>query len=96
MTFVAIAVGVILVVSVLADVFNTLVTTRTSLGRWWLTRNLYVITWRTTAAIGRRIPSDHARERLYSIFAPISVLAMLANIAYDAGLELQRDWNVTP
>lgn len=78
MTFLAITVGVVLVVSVLADVFNTLVTTRTSLGRWWLTRNLYVVTWRTTAAIGRRFSSDHARERLYSIFAPISVLAMLA------------------
>jgi hypothetical protein len=24
------------------------------------------------------------------------VLAMMANIAYDAGLDLQRDWNTRP
>jgi hypothetical protein len=73
----AIILGVVLVVSVLADVVNTLVTTTTSQWKWWLTRILYRRSWRMVAAIGRRIENPDRRERFYSTFAPISVLVML-------------------
>ncbi len=77
MSALAIIVGVILVVSVLADVMNTLVTTTTSTWRWWLTRILYRRSWRAVAACGRRIGDADRRERFFAAFAPISVLVML-------------------
>ncbi len=77
MNVLAIVVGSVLVLSVLADMINTLVTTNTSTWRWWLTRVLYRRAWFTVAFFGRRIDNPDRRERLYSLFAPVSVLAML-------------------
>lgn len=77
MSALAIVIGVVLVVSVLADVVNTLVTTTTSTWKWWLTRVLYRLSWRMVSAVGSRIPNEQRRERFFSLFAPISVLAML-------------------
>lgn len=77
MSALAVVVGVVLVVSVLADVVNTLVTTTTSTWRWWLTRILYRRSWSTVAACGRRIGHPDRRERFFAAFAPISVLVML-------------------
>lgn len=78
MSAVAIIVGVIMVVTVLADVLNTLVTTNTSTGRWWLTRLLYQWSWWLISHSGKRCKEDAIRERLYAAYAPLSVLAMLA------------------
>ncbi len=77
MSALAIVVGVVLVVSVLADVINTLVTTTTSRWRWWLTRILYRRSWQVVALCGRQISDLKRRERFYSMFAPISVIVML-------------------
>ncbi len=44
----AAGVGVVIVVGVLADMVNTLVTTSTSNNKWWLTQRLYRIAWRAT------------------------------------------------
>lgn len=77
MSLVAIVVGVLLVLIALADVINTLVTTQTSRGRWWLTVILYTSTWRIIRRLGSRL-SDARKERIYGLFAPMSVIAMLA------------------
>lgn len=77
MNVIAIVVGCALVLSVLADLINTLVTTNTSAWRWWLTRVLYRWAWGTVSFLGRRISNPDRREQLYSLFAPVSVLAML-------------------
>ena len=74
---VAVVVGLGLVVTVLADMVNTLVTTQTSRGRFWLTVVLYSNTWTFVRAIGRRFRNDRRRERLYATFAPVSVLLLL-------------------
>lgn len=74
----AIIIGVLLIVVVLADLLNTLVTTTTSQWRYWLTRILYERTWRVNQLIGHAIEDSTRRERFYSLFAPISVLVMLA------------------
>jgi hypothetical protein len=78
MSAIAVIVGVVLVVSVLADLINTLVTTTTSGWRWWLTRILYRRSWAIVSVIGSRISNEHRRERFFSLYAPISVLVMLA------------------
>lgn len=77
MSALAIIVGLVLVISVLADVVNTLVTTTTSRWKWWLTRVLYRLSWTIVRSLGCRIRNERRRERFYSFFAPVSVLAML-------------------
>jgi len=77
LTVIAVVAGSILVIAALADVVNTLVTTSTSSGRWWLTRVLYVWSWRLISLIGRQLNNGHTRERLYALYAPLSVLVML-------------------
>ena len=77
MTVLAIVVGVMLVVTVGADLIHTLVTTSTSNGRWWLTRVLYQVSWSLISRCGKRCNEDRTRERLYALYAPLSVLAML-------------------
>ena len=77
MTAIAIALGVFLVLAVLADMVNTLVATSTSTARWWLTAQLYRWSWGLTRRLAMALRSDVARERLLSTFAPVSVLALL-------------------
>lgn len=77
MAILSVIVGCLLVLAVLADVVNTLVTTTRSSGRYWLTVLFYTRAWRLVRAIGGRM-SDEGKERLYGLFAPLSVIGMLA------------------
>ena len=77
MSVLAIILGVTIVLAVVADLVNTLVTTTTSQWRWWLTRIIYRRTWAVTQAVGHRIKDDRRRERFYSIYGPLTVLGML-------------------
>ncbi len=74
----AIVVGASLVVSVFADMLNTLVTTTRSSWRWWLTRVIYLQTWSLCRLVGRRIRDERRRERFFSLFAPLSLIVMLS------------------
>ncbi len=56
---------------------NTLVTTNTHRGRWWLTEVLYRRTWRFLRAVGNWLPTVAAREAVLGFFAPVSVLLLL-------------------
>ncbi|MGI9613818.1 MAG: potassium channel family protein [Acidimicrobiales bacterium] len=77
MALVAIVIGVVLVLSVIADLVNTLVTTTTSQWRWWLTGLIYRRTWAIIRTIAVRLPTDAAKETLLGIYAPVSVLLLL-------------------
>ncbi len=77
MALLSVIVGCLLVLAVLADVVNTLVTTTRSTGRYWLTVVLYTRTWSLVRGIGGRM-SDDGKERLYGFFAPLSVIGLLA------------------
>ena len=61
----------------LADMVNTLVSTHTSLARWWPTNAMYRLLWRAVRFLVRT-RSDITRERVYARFAPSSVLLLLA------------------
>lgn len=74
----AVILGVVLVLAVLADLVNTLVTTQTAQGRWWLTNRVYTVAWKVIRRIARSLDEGRARERLLGTFAPVSVLALLA------------------
>lgn len=74
---VAFVVGLAAVLAVLVDMINTLVTTQTASGRWWLTIRLYRSAWWVIRGIASRITTDSWRERLLATFAPVSVFALL-------------------
>lgn len=78
MSLIAVVVGILLVLAVLVDLINTLVTTTTSLRPWWLTVVLYRRTWGAMRAVAAALPNDRAREALLSTYAPVSVLLLLA------------------
>jgi len=77
MEILAAVIGALIVLSVAADMVNTLVTTSTGSSRHWLTRRLYTYSWAMMRAIGRRL-GDPWKERLFATFAPVSILALLA------------------
>lgn len=74
----AIVLGLAMVVTVLADLVNTLVATTTSRNRWWLTRVVYRLQWGLVRAVASRMQATRARETLLSTFAPVSILVLLA------------------
>ena len=100
MSILAIIVGVAIVLSVIADLVNTLVTTTTSQWRWWMTRILYQRTWAITRAVGHRITDERRRERFFSIYAPLTVLGMLVVlrtfVSWTLTLEVEGRWPWQP
>lgn len=77
MTAIAVLLGLLLVASVTADMVNTLVTTTTHGGRYWLTRLVYSRAWRLIRTTAARLPSQSMKEGLLGVFAPVSVLLLL-------------------
>ena len=73
----AVVAGITLVVGVLMDLVNTLVTTQTRRGRWWLTNQLYTRSWSIVRPVVTRFASEARREAVLSAFAPVSVLLLL-------------------
>ncbi|MEM7325813.1 MAG: potassium channel family protein [Actinomycetota bacterium] len=77
MATLAVLLGVVLVGSVTADMVNTLVTTTTWRGRFWLTSILYRRTWWILRAFATTMGRDRLTEALLGFFAPVSVLLLL-------------------
>jgi hypothetical protein len=73
----AIVVGLALVITALADMLNTLVTTQTSQARWWLTGQLYRRSWTAMRWIASHLRDERIADRLLGTFAPLSVLLLL-------------------
>lgn len=77
MHVVSVVVGLILVLSVMADMTNTLVATTTSRAPWWLTFRLYRRSWAIIRLVAMRSGNEQRREKFLSVFAPTSVLLLL-------------------
>lgn len=77
MAILAVLIGSILVGSVTVDMVNTLVTTTTWRGRFWLTSILYRRTWRILRSFAATLRRDALTEALLGFFAPVSVLLLL-------------------
>ena len=69
--------GAGLVLIAATDAVSTLVTTQRRSSRLWPTYVFYRRTWRIWRALGRRIGSEQARERLLTIYGPLSLLGLL-------------------
>jgi hypothetical protein len=70
-------IGVLLMVVVLWDVFETIVLPRRVTRRFRLTRAFYRSIWIPWSAIARRIHKSKRRETFLSVFGPLSLLMLL-------------------
>jgi hypothetical protein len=78
------ALGALIVVVVLRDVFQAVVTPRPTSGRWRLSRSALVGIWRPYRWLAERLP--RAREGMLGSYGPLSVLVAL--VAWLAALVL--------
>src|ERR1700681_4426782 len=70
-------IGIVLIVVVLWDVFETIVLPRRVTRRVRLTRLFYQVMWKPWSAICRLVSNNKRRESLLSIFGPLSILVLL-------------------
>jgi hypothetical protein len=78
----AIAAGVLIILIVLWDAFETTVLPRRVSRRFRLTRIFYQTTWAPFRAIARGIRAGNPRENFLSIFGPLSLILLLATWAF--------------
>ncbi len=77
MTWLMGIVGIVLIVTVLWDVFETIVLPRRVTRRVRLTRLFYRITWRPVWTFAQAIRKKRRRETLLGIYGPLSLLMLL-------------------
>ncbi|HEY6929417.1 MAG TPA: potassium channel family protein, partial [Thermoanaerobaculia bacterium] len=76
--------GILMIVVILWDAFETIVLSRRVSRKFRLTRLFYRSAWAPWSAIARRIPAGNARENFLMVFGPLSLILLLA--AWAAGL----------
>ncbi|WP_263383662.1 potassium channel family protein [Granulicella arctica] len=74
--------GILLVLGVVLDAFQTIILPRRPAGRFRITSLFYIVTWTPWAALARRISDDKQREQFYSIYGPLSLLLLLVVWAF--------------
>lgn len=84
MSILAGAAGIALLFAILADAFEAVILPRRVTRKFRLTRFFYASTWALAAGIGRRLRSPKRRERVLSIFGPLSMLLLMS--VWAAGL----------
>src|SRR5438309_2375082 len=89
--------GGVIVLIVLRDVFQSVVTPRPVAGRWRLSRLAPLGLWRPWRWVALRLPSVRAREALLGSFGPMAVLISLVTwvllliVGYGLLLDAMRD-----
>jgi uncharacterized membrane protein len=73
----ALVAGILFCLSAVLDAFQTIILPRRPTGRLRITRVFYVLTWRPWAAFARHVHNPKAREQMYSIYGPGSLLFLL-------------------
>ncbi|HXE06296.1 MAG TPA: potassium channel family protein [Acidobacteriaceae bacterium] len=73
----ALIAGLLLCLSVLVDAFQTIILPRRPVGHLRITRLFYIVTWAPWSFLARHISNRKAREQLYSIYGPGSLLLLL-------------------
>jgi hypothetical protein len=77
------AVGGLLIVAILRDVFESIILPQTVSRAYRPARVFYVATWRVWTAIARRFPEGKRREGLLSVYGPLSIPALFAFWAWS-------------
>ncbi|HMD31334.1 MAG TPA: hypothetical protein VKG84_05460, partial [Candidatus Acidoferrales bacterium] len=81
-----ITLGIVIVIIMLWDAFESVVLPRRVTRKFRIARLFYVTTWGLWSAIGRSLRPSKFREVFLSVFGPLSILALLSTWA--AGLIL--------
>jgi hypothetical protein len=77
MRVVAIIVGIILIISILRDAFETIILPRRISRRFRLSRLFYISTWMLWSALARKMRPGNRREFYLGYFGPLSLIALL-------------------
>src|SRR5216110_1200611 len=70
-------VGVIFIIGILQDSFETVILPRRVSRRFRLSRMFYTSTWMLWSSIGRKMHSGNRREFYLSYYGPLSLILML-------------------
>jgi Ion channel len=76
-SFVALAAGLLLILVILWDAFETIVLPRRVQRSLRLTRLYYRLTWAPWSAITRKLPSAGSRDAILSAFGPLSLILLI-------------------
>lgn len=68
--------GAVLLAVVLLDAFQSIILPRRPVGRLRITRLFFLVTWGPWRAFSQRLRSRAAREQVYSIYGPLSLLLL--------------------
>ena len=77
MRIVALILGLLCCAGVMLDAFQTIILPRRPTGRFRITRFFYRVTWRPWVWVAARLKEERARDQMYSVFGPISLLFLL-------------------
>src|SRR5438045_1418788 len=77
MRLIALIAGIICLVVVLLDAFQTIILPRRATGRFRLTRIFYVVTWRPWVFVASLIRNVRKRETFFSFYGPLSLIMLL-------------------
>lgn len=70
--------GMFFVFGVALDAFQTIILPRRPTGRFRITRLFFLFTWHPWSAAGNALPNRRLRDQFYSIYGPLSLLALFA------------------
>ena len=69
--------GILCILIVLLDAFQTVILPRRAAGRLRLTRLFYIVTWMPWRAVAMRIRHPRKRETILSFYGPLSLIFLL-------------------
>jgi len=69
--------GIVCLITVLLDAFQTIVLPRRATGRFRITRIFYILTWRPWVLFAQRMHHPRKRETLFSFYGPLSLILLL-------------------
>src|SRR5580704_11153931 len=78
--------GIVLLVGVLFDAFQTIILPRRATGRFRITRLFYVLTWKPWVFMANRMHDARKRETAFSFYGPLSLIFLL--VLWASGLVL--------
>lgn len=77
MRIVTMLAGIVCLVGVLLDAFETIILPRRASGRFRLTRIFYLVTWRPWVFFTSRLRNPRRREAAFSYYGPLSLIFLL-------------------
>ena len=74
----ALVAGVMCCLAVFVDAFQTIILPRRPTGRYRITRMFLILTWRQWLILASRTEDAKAREQIYSVYGPLSLILLLS------------------